>query len=173
MNCYVLIGGRSTRLGRSKAALFLDHVVSAANAVFERVVAVQRAGGEAASIETIFDDGGGGPVFGIIAALRHAQARCFIVATDYPLITSELLRDLRTRFEQSTRPMFVPVSRGVPQTLCAGYAPELLPLIERRRAAGKLDLRGLLDVAETVDVAGDMLLNVNTPAELEKAEGLR
>lgn len=168
MNCYILIGGRSTRLGQSKADLFLDDVFAAAKPAFERVIAVQRAGGPPAAIETIFDDGGGAPVFGVLAALRHAQARTFILATDYPLVTSEVLRDLRTRFEGSQKPMLVPVWRGIAQTLCAGYSPSLLPIIERRVAEGKLDLRGLVSEAETISIDGDTLLNVNTPAELER-----
>ena len=47
--------------------------------------------------------------------------------------------------------------------------------LRRRRAAdGKLDLRGLIDEidAVTVEVSGDMWLNVNTPADLQKAERL-
>jgi molybdopterin-guanine dinucleotide biosynthesis protein A len=173
VNCYVLIGGRSKRLGRSKAELFLPNIAAAARPAFARVVAVQRPGGRAAPIDTIFDEGGDAPVFGVLAALRHARGRCFILATDYPLLTTPLLRDLRRRFEQSAAPMLVPLAHGVPQMLCAGYAPELLPRIQQRVAEGKLDLRGLLPDAETVAIEGKLLLNVNTPAELAEAERYR
>jgi molybdopterin-guanine dinucleotide biosynthesis protein A len=166
VNCYVLIGGRSTRIGRSKADLFLKDVVAAAEPVFERVIAVQRPGAPAAPIETIFDDGGDAPIFGVLAALRHAKGRCFILATDYPLITTDVLRDLRQRFEASGRPMLVPVWHGIPQTLCAGYAPELVTRIEQRIGEGKLGVRGLLDEAETIMMDSQTLLNVNTPADL-------
>ena len=35
MNCYILIGGRSRRMGRPKEELFLDRVARAAAEVFE------------------------------------------------------------------------------------------------------------------------------------------
>jgi len=176
VNCYVLTGGRSTRLGRSKADLFLRRIVAAASPVFDDVIAVQHDGPPWAGITTIFDEQRSqeGPVFGVIRALEHARDRCFILATDYPLITAETLRDLRSRFEKCGAPLFVPVWQGIPQVLCAGYSAELLPVIRRRAADGKLDLRGLIDEIEsiTVEVSGDMWLNVNTPADLQKAERL-
>ena len=50
MNCYVLTGGRSTRMGRSKSDLFLGRIVDAAAPVFDGVIAVQRFGQPPASI---------------------------------------------------------------------------------------------------------------------------
>lgn len=177
MNCYVLTGGRSTRLGRSKADLFLRRIVAAASQAFDAVIAVQHDGDAFAGIATIFDEQhvkNEGPVFGVLRALEHAGAPCFILATDYPLITVESLRDLRSRFEKCGAPLFVPVWQGIPQVLCAGYSAELLPVIRRRAADGKLDLRGLIDETDavTVEVSGDMWLNVNSPADLQKAERL-
>jgi len=176
VNCYVLTGGRSTRLGRSKAELFLRRIVAAASPVFDDVIAVQHDGDPWADIETIFDEQHAqqGPVFGVIRALEHARGSCFILATDYPLITVESLRDLRSRFEQCGAHLFVPVWQGIPQVLCAGYSAELLPLIRRRAADGKLDLRGLIDETDavTMEVSGDMWLNVNTPADLQRVERL-
>src|SRR5438477_329700 len=81
------------RMGRSKTELFLDQVARVASAVFEEVMAVQRYGGTAASIATIYetphDDQA--PVFGVARALEHARERCFVLAVDYPLITTEIL----------------------------------------------------------------------------------
>lgn len=163
MNCYVLTGGRSTRMGRSKSDLFLGRIVEAAAPVFDRVIAVQRFGQPPASIETIFEDEheGEAPIFGVIRALEHAQEKCFVLATDLPLITTALLRELRTRFERV--PFLVARWQGEIQPLCAGYPPALIPLMRQRVGEGKLDLRGLFDgSAEVVEVAGDELTNVNT-----------
>ncbi|HEY3055609.1 MAG TPA: molybdenum cofactor guanylyltransferase [Thermoanaerobaculia bacterium] len=177
MNCYILTGGRSTRMGQSKTALFLDRISAAATAAFDRVIAVQRHNMERLRIETIFEEPHEveAPVFGVVRALEHCDARCVILATDYPLITTALLRDLRSRFESSGAPLFMPVWRGAPQPLCAGYSADLLPILRRRISEGKLDLRGLLDEvpAATVEIEGNELLNVNTPAEMEEAERLR
>jgi len=171
MNCYILIGGRSTRMGSSKTALFLDRIVAAARPVFDDVIAVQRPGGEAASIRTIFEDphDGAAPVFGVVRALRDATDRAFVLAVDYPLITSEVLRYLATRGG-------APEWQGLPQPLCAVWEVALLPRIEERIARGALDLQGI--VGKTIipeaelraRFGGEPLMNVNTPEELERAE---
>jgi len=182
VNCYILIGGQSRRMGRSKTELFLDPVARVASEVFEQVMAVQRYGGAAAKIETIYetphDDQA--PVFGVARALGHARERCFILAVDYPLITVDVLCHLRTRFESSNALLVAPIWSGKTQMLCAGYAPELLPRIEQRIAAKRYDLRGLAgdDEAEILgedglraEFAGEPLMNVNTIEEWSGISG--
>jgi molybdopterin-guanine dinucleotide biosynthesis protein A len=157
VNCYVLTGGRSRRMGTSKVELFLPRIVAAAAPAFDAVIPIDDRGEDVAA-----------PIFGVRAALRAAQSRCFILAVDYPLITIEL-RDRGG----------VPEWGGHPQPLCAVWDPVLLPLIERRLGAGKIDLRGLIVEANVDMIAesdlrqrhrGEPLMNVNTPAELQEAE---
>jgi molybdopterin-guanine dinucleotide biosynthesis protein A len=185
MNCYLLIGGRSRRMGRSKldlplgSATFLQRVTAAAKPVFERVVVVQRAGGEAVDwLPTIFEPPREeqAPVFGVWRALEDAKARCFILAIDYPLLTSEVLRYLAGRASQSPAEMVVPRWDGKLQMLCAGYSISLLTRFETRIAAGQLNLRGLSDDLEVIEeedlrakFSGEPLMNVNTPEELGEA----
>jgi len=177
MNCYVLTGGRSRRMGESKTSMFLDRVVAAARDVFPNVIAVQRAGGETLPIETIcelpHDDEA--PAFGVARALQHSAAPCFILGVDYPLITSDVLRFLRDSFRGE---LLVPVWQGIPQMLCAGYGPSMLPRIEARIAARRFDLQGLISEAHAMMIgeaelrarfAGEPLMNVNTQEELEEA----
>jgi molybdopterin-guanine dinucleotide biosynthesis protein A len=178
MNCYILIGGRSRRMGRPKEELFLDRVANAAAEVFERVVAVQRNGGAAATIETIFESphDDQAPVFGVARAVEHARERCFILAVDYPLITAPILRYLRERFESSPALLLAPIWSEKTQMLCAGYDPALLPRIEQRIAAKRYDLRGLASESEAeilpedelrAKFEGEPLMNVNTIADAE------
>jgi molybdopterin-guanine dinucleotide biosynthesis protein A len=183
VNCYILIGGASSRMGRPKSELFLDAVVRAASAVFERVIAVQRAGGEAAALETIFershDDRA--PVFGVACALAHARERCFIIGVDYPLITADVLRHLRARGASSTALLVAPQWSAKTQMLCAVWSPALLPRIEERIASRRYDLRGIAAAGEAeilpeaelrAQFTGEPLLNVNTPEELAAARKL-
>ena len=185
MNCYILIGGTSSRMGQSKVTLFLDRVSAAARGAFEEVFAVQRAGGRAADgMETIFETSHAlrlhsgqapqAPVFGVARALAHADGKCFILGVDYPLLTPSLLLRLRERFESSAALLLAPRCRGKLQMLCAGYDPALLARLEQRIAAGRLDLRGLVAEvdAEIVEESSDALMNVNTPEELEEARRL-
>jgi molybdopterin-guanine dinucleotide biosynthesis protein A len=188
MKCYVLIGGASTRMGRAKVDLpfagstFLQRIVRAAKTVFDDVIAVQRAGGAAAdAIPTIYEPRHDlqAPVFGLWTALQDAGARCFVLAIDYPLITSEVLRYLATRASASAAAMVVPQWNGKLQMLCAGYSPVILPRLAPRVAAGQLNLRGLTDDIDIIPeddlrkrFAGEPLMNVNSPEELEEAERL-
>ena len=174
VNCYILTGGRSERMRQSKTAMFLPRVAAAASSLFDEVIAVQRAGAESLSIRTIHESAHAddGPVFGVIRALEDADGPAFILAVDYPLITTAALEELRRRFLSSSALMSVPIWRGIPQPLCAGYRAEVLPLIRDRVGGGKLDLRGLMKdaAAATFPFDGRELMNVNTPDELAAAE---
>jgi molybdopterin-guanine dinucleotide biosynthesis protein A len=183
MNCYILVGGRSRRMGTSKVALFLDRIVAAARPLFDEVLAVHRPDGEPVPIRTIFElpHEGEGPLHGIARALADAPGRCVIVAVDYPAITSELLAYLVERGSRSKAPAVVPVWHGHPQVLCAVYDPALLPLVEARIAAEEYDVRGLIAAAGAEMIGedelrsrfpGEPLFNVNTPEELREAEKL-
>jgi molybdopterin-guanine dinucleotide biosynthesis protein A len=182
MNCYILIGGRSRRMGRPKEELFLNRVANTAAEVFEKVIAVQRNGGASATIETIYESphDDQAPVFGVARALEDAGDRCFVLAVDYPLITAAILRFLRERFESSSALLLAPVWSGKTQMLCGGYDPELLPRIEQRIAARRYDLRGLASESEAEILAedelrkmfdGEPLMNVNTVEEWSVASG--
>src|ERR1041385_2029129 len=176
MNAYILVGGRSRRMGEPKTDVrfgdttLLGRVVAAASGAFERVIAVQRPGGEKTVIETIFEEphDDEAPIFGVAAAVRHANAKCFVIAVDYPLLAAEALSEMAKRFEESAAPMLVPVWDGVAQVLCAGYGTEILPESDARLAAAKYDLQSLANAAERVEVSGETWRSVNTIEELEE-----
>lgn len=181
MNAYILIGGESRRMGRSKTELFFDRVAGVAREVFEEVLAVQRHGGPAAPLPTIYESSHDdqAPVFGVACALAHARERCFIIAVDYPLITTAILRFLRDRFEGSNALLLAPVWSGKTQMLCAGYDPALLPRLQQRIDAKRYDLRGLAAIEEAeilseddlrAQFAGEPLMNVNTIEEWESVD---
>jgi molybdopterin-guanine dinucleotide biosynthesis protein A len=189
MKCYVLIGGLSRRMGTAKHDLtiggltFLQRTIAAARPVFDRVVAVDRhdAVREPGGFDAVIREEPRpehAPLFGVVTAIEHAGVPAFVVALDYPLLTPELLAFLAGRFVASSRALLVPVWSGRMQMLCGGYAPTLLPRIRERIARGQLDLRGLTLPEETEIVAeeelrrrfaGEPLMNVNTPEELEEA----
>lgn len=178
MNCYVLIGGRSSRMGESKIALFLPYVVAAARPVFDQIIAVQRANGAAADIETIFEAPRDeqAPAFGVARALEHANGDCFILAVDYPLIRTDVLRYI---VERPRGDLVVPRWNGKLQVLCGVYGKAMRAILDRRLAAGRYDLRGLGDRADIIEeaelrarFAGEPLMNVNTPGEWAEAKAL-
>jgi molybdopterin-guanine dinucleotide biosynthesis protein A len=171
-------------MGRSKleielgGATFFDRAASAARAVFDNVIAVQRPGGAKLPIETIeeapHDDQAA--IFGLLAALEHAKATCFLLAVDYPLIDAEVLRFLRMRVETSSANVVVPRWDGRLQMLCAGYAHSVEATVAQRIASKQYDLHSLAGDAEIIEedelrarFGGEPLLNVNTPEELQSA----
>jgi molybdopterin-guanine dinucleotide biosynthesis protein A len=171
-------------MGRSKldielgGATFLDRAVAAARAAFDAVIAVQKPGAERLSIDTIFEEphDDEAAIFGLLAALRHARATCFVLAVDYPLIDAEVLRFLRGRVARSKSSIVVPRWSGRLQMLCAGYTYDVEPLVAERIAERRYDLRGLARGAEIIEedevrarFGGEPLLNVNTPEDLENA----
>jgi len=177
MNAYILIGGRSRRMGVSKSELFLERIIAASTPVFEEIVAVQRSDGETATIRTIFEEPHEheAAIFGVARALSDIRERGltqgFVLAVDYPMITADVLRHLCERGG-------VPIWDGRPQPLCAVWDARALPHIDERIARGQFDLRqfnlhGVVDremIPESELRArfdGEPLRNVNTPDEWE------
>ena len=169
-------------MGASKTELFLDRVVAAASPVFDEVLAVNRHDAEPLPIRTIFEapHDGEGALFGIARALEDAQGKCFVIAVDYPLLTTELLQFLVLQFEECSSPALVPEWDGVQQPLCAGWDAEtMLPVVKNSLAAGRYELLPLIRetgaaVIPEADLrarfSGEPLMNVNTPEQLEAAE---
>src|SRR5436853_6183326 len=135
-------------MGRSKlgielgGATFFDRAVGAAHDVFDNVIAVQRPGAETLPIETVHEEPheDEAAIFGLLAALRHAQATCFVLAVDYPLIDADVLRFLRERVARSKSSIVVPRWGGKLQMLCAGYTYDVEPPVAKRLAERRYDL---------------------------------
>jgi molybdopterin-guanine dinucleotide biosynthesis protein A len=183
MNCYVLVGGASRRMGEPKeqaiygGETFLERVVAQAAPLFESVIAVDRQIPSAArSIQTIVDGGdGAGAAYGIRAALRHGGDDAWILAVDYPALTTEVLSYLVRRFRNSESDVLFPIWDGEPQFLCAGYRLSALTTIERCIERGEVRLHRIVTSLKVTEVAefelrslfpGEPLRNFNSPADL-------
>ena len=106
-----------------------------------------------------------------------------VASCDVPLLAPAVVRLLLDRLAASSARWVVPVVSGHPQVLVSAIAPELLGAIERHLAAGRRDLRGLLDELRRADPAAVAvltevevavadpdclsLMDVDTPADLE------
>lgn len=139
-DAYILIGGRSSRLGRDKAAVDLGgrtlaqrafHTVSEAlpksRITFVATNEVQFA------IEAILADGrfifdlipDRGPLGGLHAALADTQSSwIFVLACDYPFVSSEMIRLLAEKVSDEYGVVAPDQSDGRLQPLCAFYKTE-------------------------------------------------
>jgi molybdopterin-guanine dinucleotide biosynthesis protein A len=116
------------------------------------------------------------PLAGIVAAIRQTGRPLVVVGCDFPFVPAALLRALA----DAPEPLVVPAPGDAPQPLVARWTPALLPVIEEaldleeplRRSVAALSPR-LLEDAELA-AFGDpahVFFNVNTPADLRRAEG--
>ena len=196
VDAFILIGGRSTRLGRDKAFVelggmtLLDRAVHTVKAVsaFERVTVV--AGNSmqlatqsvAAGVPFIFDlYENRGPLGGLHAALANARTPwIFVLACDYPFVSSDLIKLIAGKMSDEVGAVVPEQNDGRLQPLCAFYRVEIaLPLVDeilgRPRVSPPMhevvnDLSPRIVKFEEyshVSRAADLFTNVNTAEELE------
>ncbi|MEX2620495.1 MAG: molybdenum cofactor guanylyltransferase [Egibacteraceae bacterium] len=190
----MLAGGRSTRMGTSKAALRWDGATLLARtcAILARAVGgpllvVGSPGRELPAlppgVRAVADPKEGrGPLQGLatgLAAVASAADVAFVCATDLPFLQAAFVRRVLAALGAQVD-LALPVVRGRPQPLAAAYRTAVAPLAEARLARGDLRLLGLaaevcvarLDEAALLsdpalaaaDPALRSVVNVNDPA---------
>lgn len=194
----VLAGGRSRRMGTSKAALewhgstLLRRAVGlVGRAVDGPVVVVRAAGQELAALPSdaeVAEDAreGRGPLQGIAAGLARIGERAavvYVTGVDAPLLHPAFVRHVVRSLGPDD--VALPRAHGFAQPLAAAYRTAILPRLHALIAQERLDTSSLLaqlrvreldeaallagaDVA-ALDPALDSLLNLNEPGEYESA----
>lgn len=174
---FVLVGGRSSRMGRDKALLTVDGVALARRIANQ----VEDAVGSAALIgnPAVYGDLGFpvipdqipncGPLGGIVTALGSSHADwSLIVACDMPSIDAPLLRSLVNFTKRTQCDAIVPVCALEPQPLCAVYHGRCLPLFQRALRDNRLKMKDLLSNLRVHAVDGidpARFENLNSPAD--------
>lgn len=177
----VLAGGGGHRFGRPKADVILagrtlvERAVDALRERCDEVVVVSRPDVPLPPlpVRVVHDrPGPDAPLVAIATALAALRApEVLVLGCDLPLaapVLDELLAAPAGRAVAGS-------AGGRPQPLCARYPRETaLAVCDRLLAGGTLPARGLLDAMAAIGVEAppDVLLNVNTPADLERAEEL-
>jgi molybdenum cofactor guanylyltransferase len=180
----VLAGGRGRRLGGDKAVVelagrpLLSYPLAALRAVLAEVAVVAK---RATRLPALDDDVAvwrepdepAHPLVGVLEALRRSSGRAvLVVAADLALLDAGLVRRLAEAPARGA-PAVVPRAGGRLHPLCARYEPSALGRLEGFAAGARVtDVVGALGPA--VLELGDerALFNVNTPADLERAEAL-
>jgi molybdopterin-guanine dinucleotide biosynthesis protein A len=182
----VLAGGRSTRMGRDKAALPFDGRAQLERAFgllepltarsFVSVRADQREDPLRARYPQIIDapESPEGPAAGIRSAqLAHPAAAWLVVACDLPLLDAATLQHLIARRDPARAATAFRSSRdGTPEPLCAIWEPASAAPFAAALTAGRNCPRKFLMSADTLLLEQPFarrLDNVNTPAELAAA----
>mgnify|MGYP005848645505 CR=1 FL=1 len=175
---FVLVGGRSRRMGRDKALLpyggsvlagFVARTVEAAAGSVKLVGAPERYGH--LGVEMIADlRPDAGPLGGIEAALTATAAEWnLIVACDMPGASVRILRELLDTAERCGADCVVPLdSDGRPQPLCAAYHRRCRSAVTSALDQGRRAVRDLLPRLRCVSWTADTdcwLENLNTPTD--------
>lgn len=177
----VLAGGRSSRMGRDKAALEYDGRTQLERAIalltphvaraFVSVRRDQKADPLRARFAQIEDRHEHlGPIAGVLAAqAEHPQAAWLILACDLPLLDETTLTTLLAARDASGLATAYRSSRnGLPEPLCAIYEPRSAAALSDYVARGKdCPRKFLLQVgAHLIEQPNPQALeNINTPGE--------
>lgn len=181
----LLAGGRSTRMGRDKAALdwqgrpalerAFELLAECTDRAFVSLRADQAGEPLRASRPHIVDgDTGSGPIAGIAAAqAAFPGAAWLVLACDLPFVDAAALRHLLARRDRSRlATAYRSAHDGLPEPLCAIWEPASREPVLEFIAAGRHCPRKFLiqSGAALVDLPTPQALdNVNTPAELDAA----
>lgn len=187
----LLAGGRSTRMGRTKAALAFDGVplvrrlVDVLRAAAGRVVVARAPGQELPPLPDdvgLVEDarGGAGPLQGLatgLTVLAPVATRVFVAAVDLPFLGVPFVRrvlDLLGEHDAA-----VPRAGGHDHPLAAAWNPRVAAPADVLLARGERSLRALLEQVDVRYLEADelsaadpglrSLINVNTPAEYAAA----
>jgi len=188
---FILVGGKSSRMGKDKSRLLfggrtsVERIAAELRSITPRISVVGPSRADTGSDLKIVPDvhNSWGALGGIHAALGACRADWgLIVACDLPFVTPDLFLRLRTLSQQESPDAVVPIqSDGRPQPLCALYRREPCFLeAERLIARGEHTPRALLANVKTrwvqpealVDLPGaeNFFFNVNTPQDYERAK---
>ena len=188
---FILVGGRSSRMGKDKSRLLF----SGQTAVTRIATELRSAASQVRLVGPGYEDADPdlkvvpdvherwGALGGIHAALSACSADwALIVACDTPFVTRDLFSRLQKLSQQESPDAVVPIqSDGRPQPLCAFYRREPCLLeAEELIAGGEHTPRALLanvktrwvQPAELADLPGaeTFFFNVNTPQDYERAK---
>lgn len=188
----ILAGGRSSRMGRDKAALpwhgatlLTDLLLRSQAVAFDEIVVSANRPPDlsalppelAARVRVVADDCQDcGPLGGMEAAFRACTCSyCLVVSVDLPFYDFSPVKRLLLEISQRpTTDLFLPMSEGRPQPLAAVYQrAQALKAVQTALAAGKRRVLSIADVltVRILDDAGTPILyeNVNTPSAYKAA----
>jgi len=199
----VLAGGRSSRMGTSKAALewhgstLLRRVVGVVGRSVDGPVVVVRAPGqtlpELPEAVELVDDAreGRGPLQGLaagLAAVRDRARAAYVSSTDVPLLHTRFIQRVLAALDDDVD-VVLPEVGGFRHPLAAVYRTELVEIVDRLIAEDRMRPAFLFDACRVrrldadallgdpalaaLDPDLDSVLNLNEPADYEAARARR
>jgi len=183
----ILVGGKSSRMGRAKALLPFDnepliaHVVRRLKSWFPEIIVVAAPDQELPELSAVLvrdEIAYQGPVSGIYHGLKAATKDvCFVTSCDAPFLNFELIDHLLEQISEYD--VVVPFWQERFQPLHAIYRTSVVPLLKEQLERGELRPIFLYDKVRTrkiqeaeirrLDPEGLSFLNMNSPADYAAA----
>jgi len=183
----ILVGGKSSRMGRAKALLPFDnepliaHVVRRLKSWFPEIIVVAAPDQELPELSAVLvrdEIAYQGPVSGIYHGLKAATKDvCFVTSCDAPFLNFELIDHLLEQISEYD--VVVPFWQERFQPLHAIYRTSVVPLLKEQLERGELRPIFLYDKVRTrkiqeaeirrLDPEGLSFLNMNSPADYATA----
>jgi molybdopterin-guanine dinucleotide biosynthesis protein A/molybdopterin converting factor small subunit len=187
LSAIILAGGKSSRMGRSKAQLLFDgkpliiHIVRTLERIFPDIVIVASPGQELPplSVKLVRDEiAYQGPVGGIYYGLKAASRDvCFVTSCDVPFLNLPLISFLISQI--SDYDVVVPYYQERFQPLHAVYRLSIAQLLQDQLERGELRPISLFNKVRTREVHEDEIrvfdpeglsfVNMNTPEDYQNA----
>jgi molybdopterin-guanine dinucleotide biosynthesis protein A len=185
MNCYILAGGKSSRMGIDKGLIILnkktivEHVIHVLKPLFKNLIIVSNNPDYSKfGLEVITDlVKDSGPAGGIYTALNHTNTRHnFIVSCDMPFITSQAVEFVI--HDSKDHEITVPVYKQKYEPLFAVYSKSCAEGWKKQMDKGVFKLQLIMNNFKTreLNVDGntlfndDLFININTKEDLETAK---
>lgn len=175
---YVLVGGRSSRMGTDKALMtfhghpLAGYIARALSNVAKDVSLVGDPGRYAGLGYPVVPDEypGAGPTGGLITALRASRTRWNLVAAcDIPGVSGKFFELLLDRIRRLDVQAVIPITPdGRTQVLCAAYRRDACGLLSKAFDSGKTKLQTAvtdLDADYWRIESGELSVNLNTPED--------
>lgn len=179
----ILAGGKSSRFGQDKAALFLPGITAQCLATGLPILVVGRLAQPGIPDRVAFlpdAHPGEGPLGGIMSALRKVEGPILALACDLPALRQDALDWLIQRWEQAEGADILVASHPQADTasllepLFAIYTPACLPIAEGLLQTGRRSLHQLIQHCQwqAAPLPKDLihqLHNINTPDDLRRS----
>ncbi|MGJ8745229.1 NTP transferase domain-containing protein [Polaribacter sp.] len=175
----VLVGGKSTRMGKDKSEL-MYHGKSQKEAAkellennnLETYYSVLNSSEKENEISDKFLNLG--PFGGICSAFqKDPNAAWFVLATDVPFVTDTIIQLLLQKRNSSKAATAIKgKNKDFPEPLITIYEPKAYPILLQYLAQGYSCPRKMLinSEVEIVEIEDDFIRNINTPVEFEEAK---
>lgn len=183
--CVIMAGGKSSRMGNDKALLpfsgfptLTQYQLHRLTPLFQSVHVSTKTKDkfdfEASFIEDITTYNEHSPLVALLGILRKFETPVMILSVDTPFVDDAIYKKLFTHLNENTDAI-IATSPSCSHQLCAIYSPKIQAKIALMLDKGEHKIRTLLQQINTIFVPferDEPFLNLNTPADYEKAKEL-